>query len=444
MSSNIRPTQIPARLIKVNEAWARNSSNTVIFRRNSLITVKDTQFIAFYDGQGRVVVGKRKRGSDRWELRTTVYSGHVTDAHKSISLSADGDGYLHLAWDHHNNPLNYCRSVVPGSLEMGPKMNMTGLHEERLTYPEFYRLPGGDLIFLYRDGASGNGNLVIDRYDHKKRVWTQVQSDLIDGEGKRNAYWQACVDEKGTLHISWVWRESPDVASNHDICYARSTDGGVHWQKSSGESYRLPITAASAEYAWQVPKSHELINQTSMCTDAAGNPLIATYWRQEGDSVPQYQLVWLNAGQWHQQTISHRKSPFSLSGGGTKRIPVSRPLILARPKAKSTQVLVIFRDEERGSRVSVLQSTISNAASTSLPKAHPNESARQSQPAAFSPWRTLDLTTQSVSAWEPTCDPDSWRLHGELNLFVQSVEQGDGETLSDHPPTPVYVLEWKP
>jgi hypothetical protein len=33
----------------------------------------------------------------------------------------------------------------------------------RVTYPEFHALPGGDLLFLYRDGGSGGGNLAMNR-----------------------------------------------------------------------------------------------------------------------------------------------------------------------------------------------------------------------------------------------------------------------------------------
>src|SRR5205085_3872173 len=106
---------------------------------------------------------------------------------------------------------------------------MTNSNEQSVSYPEFYRLPNGDLIFLYRDGGSGRGNLVINRYSVKEKKWQQVHSNLIDGEKQRNAYWQACVDSKGTIHLSWVWRESPDVATNHDMGYARSTDGGKSW-----------------------------------------------------------------------------------------------------------------------------------------------------------------------------------------------------------------------
>jgi hypothetical protein len=76
----------------------------------------------------------------------------------------------------------------------------------------------------------------------KARKWTRLQNNLIDGENTRNAYPQITVDARGTIHISWVWRESPDVATNHDLCYAKSTDGGRTWEKSSGEKYQLPIT----------------------------------------------------------------------------------------------------------------------------------------------------------------------------------------------------------
>ena len=114
----------------------------------------------------------------------------------------DGDGYLHMSWDHHGHPLRYCRSKEPGSLELTEKMPMTGKKEGRVTYPEFYRLPDGNLLFLYRDGASGRGNLMMNHYDLTTKKWTQRQDAFINGEGRRNAYWQMCTDTKGTIHIS--------------------------------------------------------------------------------------------------------------------------------------------------------------------------------------------------------------------------------------------------
>jgi hypothetical protein len=202
--------------------WASNSVNAVIFRKNSLVTFKGYQYTAFYDSAQYVVLVKRKSASGKWTINRTLYKGDATDAHKSISIIADGAGYLHVAWGQHNNPLNYAKSLKPGSLALTSKLPMTGSKESKLSYPEFYKLPGGDLLFFYRDGGSGNGNLMINRYSVTTKSWVRLQNNLIDGEGKRNAYWQLAIDAVGTIHLSWVWRESPDVASNHDIAYACS------------------------------------------------------------------------------------------------------------------------------------------------------------------------------------------------------------------------------
>ena len=51
----------------------------------------------------------------------------------------------------------------------------------------------------------------MNRYSVKEKKWYRVQDVLIDGEEQRNAYWQLYVDSKGTIHLSWVWRETGGV-----------------------------------------------------------------------------------------------------------------------------------------------------------------------------------------------------------------------------------------
>ena len=411
---------IPVTIIPVADGWANNSVNTVVFRKNSLVSFHDTQFISFYDKDRFVVLGKRRIGAKQWQLKKTNFQGEAGDAHKSISIMIDGAGYLHLAWDHHNNSLRYCRSLSPGSLELTEKMPMTGKFEDQVTYPEFYKLPSGNLLFFYRDGGSGRGNLVINQFDLVTKKWNQLHSNLIDGEGRRNAYWQACVDAKGTIHISWVWRETPDVASNHDLCYARSKDGGHTWEKSTGEQYHLPIVQASAEYAIRIPQKSELINQTSMFADATGHPFIATYYRDSGSSVPQYHFIYKKGKEWQAENLGLHKTSFSLSGGGTMRIPISRPQILARQNGKQLSGMIIFRDEERGNKASI-------AICSDIYKCQ---------------WKVYDLSSKDLGSWEPTYDTELWKEKGILNLFLQHVEQISSEGRVNIPPQPVEVLEW--
>ncbi len=98
-------------------------------------------------------------------------------------------------------------------------------------------------------------------------------------------------------------------------------------------------------------------------------------------------------------------------------IPIARPRIVSDGK----KACYIFRDQERGSKVSV----------------------------AFTPelgkkeWRVEDLTEFSVDAWEPSLDMNLWNGQRKLNVFVQTSHQGDGEKVAEMniATEPVYVLE---
>lgn len=415
------------RAVPLAPGWADSSVNAVIFRRNSLASAGRWQFAGYYDGEGRLCLARRERDGTEWEVAVTPYTGRVQDAHNAISLMVDGAGILHVSWDHHGHQLNYARGLEPFGLELGPREPLTGHREARVTYPEFYALPGGGLWFLYRDGGSGRGDLLAKTYDPATRRWSDAPEVLISGEGERNAYWQACVAPDGTRHLSWVWRETGNVATNHDLAYARSSDGGGTWTDSAGREVSLPITEATAEVACSIPQGSELINTTTMAVDAQGRPHIATYFRKGDDPVPQYRLISRTDEGWQERPLSARTTPFSLSGGGTKRIPISRCQLLIDSSLRlsapgATWAALLFRDVERGSRASAL-----------VCRDFPN-----------GPWRAIDLSTEAVGQWEPTYDTVRWDLHGEVDLFLQRVGQGDGETLEALGPQLISVLEWRP
>lgn len=411
-----------ARVMDVGFGWAKNTVNTAVFRKNSLVSNASFQFISYYDGEGFLTLGKRRLNSERWTLKRTPYRGHAADAHNVISMMIDGDGYLHVAWDHHNGRLRYAKSMEPGGLELGEEEAMVGSEENRVTYPEFFALPAGDLLFFYRDGGSGAGNLIINKYDVAKKQWNRLHTNLISGEGQRNAYWQAYVDKKGTIHVSWVWRDSPDVASNHDMAYACSKDGGLTWQRTDGTTYMLPITAANVEYAARIPQRSELINQTAMAADDEGNPFIATYWRASDTTIPQYKIIYRVDDHWQVKSLNFRSTAFSLSGHGTKEIPISRPQLLVTGKGKKSSLLLLFRDRERGSKASVLK----------LNNVHQDD------------FEIFDLSEHGLGAWEPTYDTELWRNKKRLALYVQQTDQKDGEGLLEVAPTAIKVIEWKP
>jgi len=419
------PTSTSRILPIAEDAWAGTSVNVVAGLQNSIITDRATQYAAFYAADSTLVLARREIGSDVWTTRRTGLAGRTADAHNTVAIAVDGDGFIHVAWDHHDNPLNYARSVAPGSLELGPRQPMTGSHEDSVTYPSFLRLPGGDLLFLYRDGHSGRGNLVLDRYSTRTRTWSQVHPNLIDGEGRRSAYPSATVDSRGVLHLAWVWRDSPDVATNHDLCYARSADGGATWTTAAGAPLALPLTAANSDYALRIPTGRSLMNPPAIAADGDGRPCLADYWCPDGSLIPQYHLVRHDGSRWRVSQITRRTTPFVLAGSSTKHPPLSRSVLVTRRDwHKPQEIYLAYRDDERSGRIVVAEC----------------------RDLAAADWRIRYLTSGSVGAWEPSADPQQWSRFSQLHLLVQHVEQRDGDDRQPAAaaPSPVASLIWSP
>lgn len=406
----------------VGIGWAKNSVNTTVFRKNSLTSFKNHQYIAYYSPDGFVIVGKRLLDKGDWSIVQTQFKGNVDDAHNVISIAVDGNGFLHLSWDHHNSKLRYAKSKESESLYFTEEQQMLAVDESQVSYPEFFNLPTGDLLFMYRDGGSGGGNLVINKYLLSVGEWERVQTKLIDGEGKRNAYWQAFVDDKGWIHLSWVWRESPDVASNHDMAYSVSRDGGNSWLNSNGQQYKLPLKLLNAEYTLKIPENSSLINQTSMTTDQLGNPFIVSYWRSDDERTPQYKLIFKIGKNWEVKTFDFRTQPFILGGYGTKEIPMARPQIVVHGKGRKAKVFLIFRDLERGNRISVLNVKDLNT----------------------NKYDIFDLLDEDLGSWEPTIDVELWKKYKRVSVFIQSTSQVDGEGIAEREPSMVKTIDWKP
>lgn len=154
-------------------------------------------------------------------------------------------------------------------------------------------------------------------------------------------------------------------------------------------------------------------------------------------------MVWNDGGRWRAAQLSHRTTPFSLSGGGTKMIPIARPRVLA----DGERVVCLFRDAERGGKVSMFvvdkqtsrqadrdKQTSDKAKSlvcSSLVNSFANSLSAE----------TIDLTDFSVDAWEPTFDTGLWTNRRRLHVYVQRTSQGDGERTVETKPQTVYVLE---
>jgi hypothetical protein len=90
-------------------------------------------------------------------------------------------------------------------------------------------------------------------------------------------------DPDGRFHMVWVWRDTPDCASNHDLSYARSDDL-VRWTDSAGSPLALPITVETGEIIDRVPPGGGLLNvNRELGFDNAGRPVVSYPRNEDAD-----------------------------------------------------------------------------------------------------------------------------------------------------------------
>jgi hypothetical protein len=284
----------------------------------SLLTGGDLQYVAFYDPERWMTVGMRRREGGPWRFQR-LPSRIGWDSHNDVTLALDAAGHLHVAGNMHGVPLVYFRTETPGDLASLRPATMTGERESRVTYPKFLTDARGRLLFIHRDGGSGNGDILYSVYDVPSRTWTRLHDGpLFDGEGQRNAYPQGPVrDAQGWFHLVWVWRDTPDCATNHHLSHARSRDL-VRWESASGQPVALPLRLAE-DRLWvdPVPSGGGLLNGGErLCFARDGQPVVVYHKRDEAGHMQVY-AARPEQGIWRRRALTAWTAPLPFAGRGT-------------------------------------------------------------------------------------------------------------------------------
>ena len=417
----------------LGQAWSSNTINTVIFRHHGILTWGGYQYTAFYVDETTLRVVRRTLATNHIATHDITGQYNLRDAHNSISLGIDRAGHLHISYDHHATKLRYRRSSQPNAIaEWTDELPMTGANEDRVTYPTFI-LPraGHPLTMLYRDGVHNKGSARLKTYDEQTQSWTDRPTPILSGAEQKpwtsNAYWNhPAIGSDGSLHLSFVWRTDTigeqQLVNNVNIGYAWSPDNGLSWFTSRGLPCKLPMTQVNAETVWPVSPGSNLINQTSMALDSHNRPHIAFY-ANDTHGVPQYQHIWFDGEAWHQQYFSARTQPFTLQGGGTLQIPISRPEILIDHQDR---VYAVYRGDLTENRMAVTQ----------LMGATPNPEA------AYGPNHTTQLWPTPVDYAEPVIDRTRWAESQVLSLLLQRTQQPNGDLSHQHTTDPVWLVDF--
>jgi len=284
-----------------------------------LLTDGDIQYVAYYDEQRRLIVAQRDLSSRQWKY-ASLDSALGWDSHNRVTMAVDAKGFIHLAGNMHCNPLVYFRSAGPGDAGSLRRIaSMVGRREQRCTYPKFLRGPQGELIFTYRDGGSGRGARLYNVYDVPSETWRRLlDQPLLDGKGLMNAYPVGPArGPDGYFHMCWVWRDTFDCSTNHDLCYARSKDM-VHWETAAGEPVDLPMTVETkAVVVDPVPVKGGAINgNTRVGFDSQRRPVVS-YHKFDGEGNTQIYNARFEGGHWRIYQTSDWDYRWFFEGGGS-------------------------------------------------------------------------------------------------------------------------------
>lgn len=230
------------------------------------VTYRNYQYVSYYEANGDILIARRKLNPEgAWaKIVLQNYKVKSQDRHNKVAIAiSQGDGTIHLAFDHHNTPvLNYARTahgvadhpddVVWNDTVFTYTPNL-GLKDETglVTYPSFISLQGtGDLLIYYRTGGAVGGEMNLVHYNSNNQQWKFIgQISSREGHykgnfGTRGPYHAGFhSDASGVLQVAWLWREHFDLRQdsgayqygNHGLYYAMSKDGGFSWLDTFGK-----------------------------------------------------------------------------------------------------------------------------------------------------------------------------------------------------------------
>jgi len=286
--------------------------------RFCLLTHGSRQYVAYYNETHQMVVASRELGQSNWEKkRLPTKVGY--DSHNYIVMAVDRDGHLHVSGNMHCVPLIYFRTDVAGDITTLDQYSMTGQEELRCTYPGFLTDNDGNLLFTYRSGGSGNGRRFYNRYDSKTKTWSRfLDTPLFEGENERNAYPSGITrGPDGYFHLPWVWRDTPDCATNHHLSYVRSRDL-KSWETAGAKNVSLPLTLGQKE-TWVDPvqSGGGIINGCArLAFDAQHRPILS-YHKRDADGNMQIYVARFEEGGWRTHAITDWNTRVPFSGTGS-------------------------------------------------------------------------------------------------------------------------------
>lgn len=282
------------------ECWSNNHVVATPTQQNSLAIFENYVYTVYYNADRYLCVSRSDNYgknswktvvlSHRYEKRNGKYDNHNTP---NIAISPS-DKRIHLSFDMHARDLRYMISVenlavADDSVFTADKFsavrnylteNKTAV--KQVTYPRFIIGKDSTLLFSYRgEGGSGNANSFLVTY--KDNGYWNTPLKIVNGKtgtykgaagtsSTRCAYFNDFVCKSGVLYLTWMWRETPDLITNHDLMFAYSEDNGTTWKNTNNLPMSKPLHLNSSGLkVATILQNSGMINHNGCAVDGSGN-----------------------------------------------------------------------------------------------------------------------------------------------------------------------------
>lgn len=401
---------------------ARNSlqtPNSVAFRWGAVVSREiggvTYQLICYVSVDNTGLIAYRTLPNGVWTQHEVGSFLTANDAHNTTVAAIDADGYVHVAYDHHNSSLHYRRSTNPlGSWDgtLTSELSMLGTNESNVTYPQFIVAPTGEMYFTFLNGISTDDTYLY-VYDESTQTWSaapgtgtggimMVGAGDVDGRfyPYRPPSFSSDWDGAGTGAMHWMMtKRKYGVVENYNLYHVKYD--GTGFESTSGATLSAPIADDDMTAAITIGASEILLNEGGFCLDADDLPHVA-YWKNDGTRYQLYHSHY-NGSAW----VTDQITAYSL--GALDYEDVGRPAM--RCDLVTNQIYIWF-SSELAEGVGIWEYV--------------------SDPDDFTTWTKSQFFDGDVDNYEPVLDIDQWETHG---LVCMLITQGPYSTnLRDHIP----------
>ncbi len=231
----------------------------------------------------------------------TVWVHDDDIGHDQPTIAIDGDGYIHVWTDMHNDNWRYFRSSAPHDVsDLRQRTDMPG--SGLFTYPVAKTDASGNVWLIIRNRQSNEGRGELYRWTDATNIWAKISTFAYNADAVVYPD-DIAFGTDGSVNIVWEWAKTSPRSLRHYGSFLRYNPGTGAWTYIDGTAATLPVSLTSSASLFFLPlqpgeafttsETAQGLQSVKVAINPADNrPTIAYRYRPTNGSGDQNFDVW--------------------------------------------------------------------------------------------------------------------------------------------------------